>query len=133
MNQTAPSHRRPVVALLTDFGLSDGYIGVMKGVIASISTEAHIIDITHAIAPQNVLSGAWILASVYRYFPRLETHSPPQSSGGSADVPPVQAPGLAGTVFVCVIDPGVGSSRGAIAVRLYRARARLKRLMEKKA
>ncbi len=82
---------RPVVALMTDFGLGDGDVGVMKGVIAGIAPQAQIIDITHDIAPQNVPSAAWILSSAYRYFP-------------------------AGTVFVCVIDPGVGSSRGAIAV-----------------
>lgn len=82
---------RPVVALLTDFGSGDGDVGVMKGVIAGIAPQAHIIDITHDVAAQNVASAAWILANSYRYFP-------------------------AGTVFVCVIDPGVGSSRGAIAL-----------------
>src|SRR5919109_788362 len=81
----------PVIALMTDFGLDDGYVGVMKGVIAGITPHAQVIDITHNIAPQSVPSGAWILASAYRYFPKS-------------------------TVFVCVVDPGVGSSRGAIAV-----------------
>jgi S-adenosyl-L-methionine hydrolase (adenosine-forming) len=101
---------------MTDFGLSDGNIGVMKGVIASITPEAHIIDITHAIAPQNILSGAWVLASVYRYFPGFETSSPLQGFEGSIDLPSGQASSRVGTVFVCVVDPGVGSSRGAIAV-----------------
>ncbi|HLI05092.1 MAG TPA: SAM-dependent chlorinase/fluorinase [Ktedonobacteraceae bacterium] len=82
---------RPVVALMTDFGLGDGDVGAMKGVIAGIAPQAQILDITHDVSPQNVPSAAWILSSVYRYFP-------------------------VGTVFVCVIDPGVGSSRGAIAV-----------------
>lgn len=82
---------RPVVALLTDFGSGDGDVGVMKGVIAGITPDVHIIDVTHDIAPQNVASAAWILGSAYRYFP-------------------------ANTVFVCVVDPGVGSSRGAIAL-----------------
>ncbi len=63
----------------------------MKGVIAGIAPEAHLIDITHDISPQRVASGAWVLAAAYRYFP-------------------------ANTVFVCVVDPGVGSSRGAIAL-----------------
>lgn len=81
----------PVVTLMTDFGTGDGDVGVMKGVIAGITPNAHIIDITHDIAPQRVASGAWVLAASYRYFP-------------------------AGTVFVCVVDPGVGSSRGAIAL-----------------
>src|SRR5712692_9455581 len=91
MSQTSLSHSRPVVALLTDFGLADGDVGVMKGVIATIAPDLHIIDITHEVAPQNIASGAWILASAYRYFPK-------------------------NTVFVCVVDPGVGSSRRAIAV-----------------
>lgn len=89
MNSPALFH--PVIALMTDFGTEDGYVGVMKGVIVSITPEVHLIDITHDIASQSIASGAWILASVYRYFP-------------------------ANTVFICVVDPGVGSSRGAIAV-----------------
>jgi S-adenosyl-L-methionine hydrolase (adenosine-forming) len=92
MSQPIPfvTHR-PVIALMTDFGVGDGDVGVMKGVIAGLSPDTHIIDITHDVAPQNVPSAAWILAASYRYFPK-------------------------GTIFVCVIDPGVGSSRGAIAV-----------------
>jgi S-adenosyl-L-methionine hydrolase (adenosine-forming) len=90
-HQPILSHTRPVVALLTDFGLADGDVGVMKGVIASITPDVHIIDISHEVAPQNIASGAWILATAYRYFPQ-------------------------GTTFVCVVDPGVGSSRNAIAV-----------------
>ncbi|HXX79680.1 MAG TPA: SAM-dependent chlorinase/fluorinase, partial [Ktedonobacteraceae bacterium] len=82
---------RPVVALMTDFGIGDGDVGVMKAVIAGITPEANIIDITHNVGPQNVASGAWILAAGYRYFPE-------------------------NTVFVCVVDPGVGSTRGAIAL-----------------
>jgi S-adenosylmethionine hydrolase len=89
--QPALSYVRPIVALLTDFGLGDGDVGVMKGVIASIAPDVHSIDITHEVAPQNIPSGAWILATAYRYFPQR-------------------------TVFVCVVDPGVGSSRNAIAV-----------------
>jgi len=81
----------PKVALLSDFGSGDGDVGVMKGVIAGIVPTVLLIDITHEVAPQQVASGAWILASAYRYFP-------------------------AGTVFVCVVDPGVGSSRGALAL-----------------
>ena len=82
---------RPVIALMTDFGIGDGDVGVMKGVIAGITPDAHIIDITHNVGPQNVSSGAWILAAGYRYFPK-------------------------NTVFICVVDPGVGSTRGAIAL-----------------
>lgn len=84
-------NKRAVIALLTDFGLSDVFVGVMKGVIAGIAPDAQVIDITHAVAPQQIASGAWQLATVYRFFPR-------------------------GTVFTCVVDPGVGSARGAIAL-----------------
>jgi S-adenosyl-L-methionine hydrolase (adenosine-forming) len=91
MAQQNFSNSHPVIALMTDFGIGDGDVGVMKGVMAGITPDAHIIDITHNVAPQNVSSGAWILAAGYRYFPK-------------------------NTVFVCVVDPGVGSTRGAIAL-----------------
>jgi S-adenosyl-L-methionine hydrolase (adenosine-forming) len=91
MTQANNSYSRPVIALMTDFGIGDGDVGVMKGVMAGITPDAHIIDITHNVTPQNVPSGAWILASSYRYFPK-------------------------NTVYVCVVDPGVGSFRKAIAV-----------------
>lgn len=91
MSQAMPFRPRPVVALMTDFGLHDSYVGVMKGVIAAIASDTHIIDVTHDVAPQAISCGAWILATSYRYFPKQ-------------------------TVFVCVVDPGVGSSRRAIAV-----------------
>ena len=91
MSQQTSPHSRPIIAILTDFGLADGDVGVMKGVIADITPEINIIDITHDVDRQNISSGAWILASAYRYFPK-------------------------NTVFVCVVDPGVGSSRRAIAV-----------------
>jgi S-adenosylmethionine hydrolase len=81
----------PKVALLTDFGSGDGDVAVMKGVIAGIVPAVLLIDITHEVAAQQVASAAWILASAYLYFP-------------------------AGTVFVCVVDPGVGSSRCALAL-----------------
>jgi S-adenosyl-L-methionine hydrolase (adenosine-forming) len=91
MTQQISSNSQPIIALMTDFGIGDGDVGVMKGVMTTITPEVHIIDITHNVAPQNVSSGAWILASGYRYFPK-------------------------NTVFVCVVDPGVGSTRGAIAM-----------------
>lgn len=84
-------NKHAVIALLTDFGLNDAYVGVMKGVIAGIAPDARMIDITHAVAPQQIASGAWQLATTYRFFPRS-------------------------TVFLCVVDPGVGSTRGAIAL-----------------
>lgn len=90
MNQSA-SPKRPIIAFMTDFGLGDGDVGVLKGVALGIVPDAQIIDITHDVAPQHVASGAWILAASYRYFP-------PE------------------TVYVCVVDPGVGSTRRPIAV-----------------
>ena len=92
MSQYTPSTTpRPVVAIMTDFGLGESDVGVMKAVIIGITPETQIIDITHDIPPQNVPSGAWVLSYGYRYYPKR-------------------------TVFVCVVDPGVGSPRSAIAV-----------------
>jgi S-adenosylmethionine hydrolase len=82
---------RPVVAFMTDFGYGDGDVGVMKGVVLGIVPDAQLVDITHSVAPQNVASAAWILAASYRYFPKK-------------------------TVYTCVVDPGVGSSRRPIAL-----------------
>ena len=79
------------VVLLTDFGYRDHYAGVMKGVIASIAPRARIIDLTHGIPPQQVAAGALVLAQSWRFFP-------PRS------------------IFVAVVDPGVGTNRLPIAV-----------------
>ena len=81
-----------VIALLTDFGLEDIYVGAMKASILKICPSATIIDITHAIRPQNVREAAFALLNSYHYFP-------------------------AGTTFCVVVDPGVGSQRLAIAVK----------------
>ncbi len=91
MKQAFPTSTRPVVAFMTDFGTGDGDVGVLKGVALGIAPDAQFIDISHTVPPQNIASGAWILATSYRYFPQ-------------------------GTVFVCVVDPGVGSTRRPIAV-----------------
>lgn len=80
------------IALLTDFGLDDAYVGVMKGVILSINPQAVVVDLCHQVAPQDVAAGAFLLATSYRYFPPT-------------------------TIFVAVVDPGVGSARRAIALR----------------
>jgi S-adenosyl-L-methionine hydrolase (adenosine-forming) len=82
---------RPVIALLTDFGLRDHYVGAMKGVALGICPEATLIDITHDVPPHDILAGALELAACYKYFP-------------------------AQTVFLVVVDPGVGSDRRGIAV-----------------
>ena len=81
---------RPVIALLSDFGTRDHYAGAMKGVALGICPDASLVDITHDVPPHDVLAGALELAACYRYFP-------------------------AGTVFLAVVDPGVGSSRRGIA------------------
>lgn len=82
---------RPVIALLTDFGTTDHYVGAMKGAILAVAPDAQLVDILHDVAPQDVEGGAYELASAYAAFP-------------------------AGTVFVAVVDPGVGSSRRGLAV-----------------
>jgi S-adenosylmethionine hydrolase len=81
---------RPLVALLTDFGTQDHYVGVMKGVILGICPEAALVDITHEVPPQDVAAAEAELAASYRYFP-------------------------AGAIFLVVVDPGVGSARRPIA------------------
>jgi len=82
----------PVITLLTDFGLEDEYVGVMKGVILSLCPDARIIDISHHVAPQNVSEGAFMLHSAIRYFP-------------------------AGSIHIAVVDPGVGTSRSIVAIQ----------------
>ena len=81
---------RPTVALLTDFGTRDHYAGTLKGVVLTICPDATIVDIGHDIPPHDVVAGALELAACYRYFPH-------------------------GTVFLVVVDPGVGSSRRGLA------------------
>ncbi len=85
--------RHQIVVLLTDFGLDDPYVGIVKGVILSMAPGITIVDLCHGISPQDVTSGAFALACSYRYFPR-------------------------GSVFMAVVDPGVGSGRRAIAASL---------------
>ncbi|WP_457623142.1 SAM hydrolase/SAM-dependent halogenase family protein [Persephonella sp.] len=81
-----------VVALLTDFGTEDGFIGAVKGVISSINPSVQFIDITHSIKSFDIFEGALILNATYRYFPK-------------------------GTIFFSVVDPGVGTERNPIAVQ----------------
>lgn len=80
-----------VIALLTDFGTRDYFVGALKGAILSVNINAKIVDITHGIAPQNIRSAGFTLRACY------------------ADFPPK-------TIFVAVVDPGVGSKRRAILV-----------------
>src|SRR5437016_14431404 len=83
--------RPPVVTMTSDFGLHDGYVAAMKGVIYALLPDAVVVDISHEIAPQQIHEGAFILYRAYRYFP-------------------------ASAVHVAVVDPGVGSARRPIAL-----------------
>ena len=83
----------PNITLTTDFGLADPFVGMMKGVIAGICPQARVIDITHGVEPFHILDGAVKLWQAARYFP-------------------------AGTIHVAVVDPGVGSERRALLVRI---------------
>jgi S-adenosyl-L-methionine hydrolase (adenosine-forming) len=82
-----------IITLLTDFGLQDGYVGIMKGVIWGIAPGVQIADISHAVKAQDVIQGALVLRRAVPYFP-------------------------AGTVHTVVVDPGVGTSRRPLAGRL---------------
>jgi S-adenosylmethionine hydrolase len=79
------------IALLTDFGNDSHYVGVMKGVISGISPESKVIDLCHNIEPQNIKQAAFILKESVDHFPD-------------------------GTVFCCVVDPGVGSDRKPLVI-----------------
>jgi len=83
--------KRPIITLLTDFGMQDYFVGVMKGVIANINPESLVIDITHEIAPYDMFQAAFILKNSYLYFP-------------------------SNTIHVVVVDPGVGTNRKPIIV-----------------
>jgi S-adenosylmethionine hydrolase len=82
-----------VISLMTDFGIKDGNVGVMKGVIWGIAPEAHIADLSHLITPQNIREAALILSRSAPYFPENSIH-------------------------VVVVDPGVGTSRRPMAARI---------------
>jgi S-adenosylmethionine hydrolase len=90
----ATSHARgpAPIAILTDFGYRDHYVGAMKGVIASIAPGAPLIDITHGVPAQSVVAGAIALAQSWRLFPQR-------------------------TIFLVVVDPGVGTARLPVAVQ----------------
>jgi S-adenosyl-L-methionine hydrolase (adenosine-forming) len=85
----------PIITLLSDFGLSDGYVASMKGAILGICPSARLVDVTHLVPPQDVRAGAFLLANVVPDFPE-------------------------GTVHLAVVDPGVGTGRKPIAVRTSR-------------
>lgn len=82
---------RPIVALLTDFGAQDHYVGAVKGAVLAACREATVVDVVHDLPAHDVASGAFALSAAYRAFP-------------------------GGTVFVAVVDPGVGSERRGLAI-----------------
>lgn len=84
-----------IIALLTDFGLKNNYVGVIKGVIKSISPDTEIIDITHSILPQNIKQAAFVLMNSFKYFPDE-------------------------TIFLSIVDPEIGSERLAIGTYIHR-------------
>ena len=81
-----------IITLLTDFGLNDNFVGVVKGVILGINPKVNIVDISHGIKPRDILQAAFLLKSSYHYFPRQ-------------------------TIHLVIIDPGVGSERKSIVVK----------------
>jgi S-adenosyl-L-methionine hydrolase (adenosine-forming) len=87
----AASKARPLIVFMTDFGTLDDAVAVCKGVIKSIAPEAEIIDLTHQVTPFSIAEGARLLARTSQYYPR-------------------------GTIFLTVVDPGVGTRRRSIVV-----------------
>lgn len=85
--------KKPIIALLTDFGLQDVYVGLMKAEIARVNPDLMTIDLTHDIPPQNIAAARFCLMEAYPYLP-------PE------------------TVCVAVVDPGVGSKRRGIAIQI---------------
>lgn len=86
---------RPVVVLLTDFGTADPFVGVLKGAVLGRCPDATLVDLSHEVPPQAVSEGAFLLERCFRWFPE-------------------------GSVFIAVVDPGVGTERGALAVSAHR-------------
>lgn len=80
------------IAFITDFGTEDGYVGAMKGKILSLAPGANIVDISHDIEPFNIRQAAFCLMNCYAYFPRK-------------------------TIFVVVVDPGVGTERKGLVIQ----------------
>lgn len=83
--------RPPILTLTTDFGRDGPYVAAMKGVVLGLAPETQMVDVSHAISPQNVLEGAFVLAGIVDAFPT-------------------------GTVHLAVVDPGVGTERRLVAV-----------------
>ncbi len=80
------------IVLLTDFGQKDTFVGILKGVIASICPESRVIDLSHEVNPQNIFQASFLLTSSYSFFPK-------------------------GSIFCVIVDPGVGSNRKEICIK----------------
>ncbi len=89
---TDRSGSNPTIALLTDFSWHNWYLGVMRGVILKINPDARIVDLCHDVSSQDIKEGSFILDRSFRYFPP-------------------------GTIFLCVVDPGVGGGRSNLIVK----------------
>lgn len=87
-----PTSDTPLIVFVSDFGIRDPYVGIVKGVVHSIAPEAKVIDLTHEIHPQDITAAAYLLSRSWRYFPEK-------------------------TIFLCVVDPGVGSDRATVAAK----------------
>lgn len=86
-----PASSRVIVTLTTDFGLADGWVAAMKGVVLGLAPDAALVDVSHAVPPQDVRAGAFVLGTTYGAFPP-------------------------GTIHVAVVDPGVGTERRPLAI-----------------
>ncbi|HEX7127860.1 MAG TPA: SAM-dependent chlorinase/fluorinase [Thermodesulfobacteriota bacterium] len=84
---------RTIITFTTDFGLVDGWVAAMKGVVLSLAPDAQLVDVTHAVPPQDVRAGAFVLGTTWSAFP-------------------------AGTIHVAVVDPGVGTGRRGLALEM---------------
>jgi hypothetical protein len=82
-----------IITLTTDFGLKDGNVAAIKGVILGLAPDVRLVDLSHEISPQNIREGAWVIGRTAPFFPE-------------------------GTIHVVVVDPGVGTARRPIAARL---------------
>jgi S-adenosylmethionine hydrolase len=86
---------RRIVGILTDYGVADTYVGELKAALLSGNPDLALVDITHMVSPFNVLEGAFLLYLSYRHFPE-------------------------GSIFLAIVDPGVGTSRRGVALRTSR-------------
>lgn len=82
-----------IITLTTDFGLQDHYVSVMKAVMLGIAPDVRLVDVSHQIPPQDIMAGAWVVRNASLSFPK-------------------------GTIHLVVVDPGVGTARNPVAIRI---------------